>query len=352
MTAYYNEIDPYAAQWLRNLIAAGHIAPGEVDERSLLDVCPDDLAGFTQCHFFAGIGVWSYALRQGGWPDSRPVWTGSCSCQPFSVAGMGGGFDDERHLWPFWFHLIEQCRPPVVFGEQVEAAIRHGWLDLVQSDLEGIGYAVAPVGIPAAGVGAPHIRQRLWFVADTDNQRRAGEHALLRAEEAGRIAGGISEIAGRGGAGGMDYTDDEGLEGLGLGHQATGGRFDALRSVAEAGEPCGLEHAGSIGRNGRETTAPGYNDDRAASERAQGEHRLGIASAHRVHQHGAGPTNGHWRNADWLLCRDGSWRPVEPSTFPLAHGATTRVGRLRAYGNAIVAQVASEMIAAYLECRP
>ena len=325
MTAYYNEIDPYAAQWLRNLIAAGHIAPGEVDERSLLDVCPDDLAGFTQCHFFAGIGVWSYALRQGGWPDSRPVWTGSCPCQPFSVAGVGGGFDDERHLWPFWFHLIEQRRPPVVFGEQVEAAIRHGWLDLVQADMEGIGYAVAPVGIPAAGVGAPHIRQRLWFVADADHQRRAG---------------------------GLDDTDDERLEGLGRGHQAACGRLDALRPVAEAGEPCGLEHAGSIGRNGRETTAPGHNNDRATSERAQSEHGLGIASAHRLHQHGAGPTNGHWRNADWLLCRDGSWRPVEPGAFPLAHGATARVGRLRAYGNAIVAQVAAEIVSAYLECRP
>lgn len=66
MTAYYNEIDPYAAQWLRNLIAAGHIAPGEVDTRSILDVSPDDLADFTQCHFFAGVGVWSFALRRGG----------------------------------------------------------------------------------------------------------------------------------------------------------------------------------------------------------------------------------------------------------------------------------------------
>jgi DNA (cytosine-5)-methyltransferase 1 len=110
--AYYNEIDKYAAQWLRNLITAGHIAPGEVDERSILDVAPDDLRGFAQCHFFAGIGVWSYALRLAGWPDDRSVWTGSCPCQPFSVAGMGGGFDDERHLWPFWFHLIESRRPP------------------------------------------------------------------------------------------------------------------------------------------------------------------------------------------------------------------------------------------------
>ena len=194
MSAYYNEHDPYAAQWLRNLIAAGHIAPGEVDERSILDVKPSDLAGFTQCHFFAGIGVWSYALRRAGWPDDRSVWTGSCPCQPFSVAGMAGGFSDERHLWPAWFHLIEQRRPGVVFGEQVEAAIRHGWLDLVQSDMEGIGYAFAAAGIPAAGVGAPHIRQRLWFVAD----------ALERGRHQGRAeSGGIEgrpDAAERGGA--------------------------------------------------------------------------------------------------------------------------------------------------------
>ena len=145
---YYNEIDPYAAQWLRNLIDAGHIAPGIVDTRSIKDVQPADLAGYTQCHFFAGIGVWSHALRQSGWPDSRPVWTGSCPCQPFSSAGNQKGTADERHLWPVWFNLIRECRPSVVFGEQVEAAIKHGWLDLVQADLEGEGYACGAVGIP------------------------------------------------------------------------------------------------------------------------------------------------------------------------------------------------------------
>ena len=129
--AYYNEIDPYCAQWLRNLIAAGRIALGDVDERSIVDVRPDDLRGYTQCHFFAGIGGWSLALRIAGWPDDRPVWTASCPCQPFSAAGKGTGFADERHLWPAFNHLIAECKPPVVVGEQVASKPVDDWIDLL-----------------------------------------------------------------------------------------------------------------------------------------------------------------------------------------------------------------------------
>ncbi|WP_337141884.1 MULTISPECIES: DNA cytosine methyltransferase [Pseudomonas] len=165
-TAYYNEIDPYAAQWLRNLIAAGHIAPGDVDERSIEDVHPDDLKHYTQCHFFAGIGVWSLALRRAGWPDDRPVWTGSCPCQPFSSAGEGSGFDDPRHLWPHFAWLIRQRRPGEVLGEQVASKDAEPWLDLVQADLEAMEYAFGAIAFPSAGIGAPHIRDRTYWVAN------------------------------------------------------------------------------------------------------------------------------------------------------------------------------------------
>ncbi len=168
---YYNEIDPGAAAWLRELIADGQIPAGEVDERSIWDVRPGDLRGFTQCHFFAGIGGWAPALKLAGIPGDREVWTGSCPCQPFSSAGKGSGVTDERHLWPAWFHLIRECRPDLIFGEQVSAAIGHGWLDLVQDDLEGEGYDLAAFVIPACGVGAPHIRQRLWFVSSLENSK-------------------------------------------------------------------------------------------------------------------------------------------------------------------------------------
>ena len=172
MRAYYNEIDKFAAAWLRELIADGLIADGEVDERSILDVRPDELRGFTQCHFFAGIGGWSRALRLAGWPDDRPVWTGSCPCQPLSVAGQRKGHADSRHLWPAFHDLIAVCQPATVFGEQVASKLGREWLAGVRADLESSGYACGGADLCAAGVGAPHIRQRLWWVADASGRRR------------------------------------------------------------------------------------------------------------------------------------------------------------------------------------
>lgn len=183
MPAYYNEIDPYAAQWLRNLIAAGHIAPGDVDERSIIEVKPDDLRGYTQCHFFAGIGGWSYALRLAGWPDDRPVWTGSCPCQPFSAAGKQRGSDDERHLWPAFFDLIRERRPGTVFGEQVAGAAGYAWWDHVAADLEGAGYAAAATNLGAHSAGASHERQRLFWMADPEHT------GLQRQRETGTVGG-------------------------------------------------------------------------------------------------------------------------------------------------------------------
>ncbi|MEY7648079.1 DNA cytosine methyltransferase, partial [Klebsiella pneumoniae] len=178
MAAYYNEIDLHAAQHLRNLIDAGHIAPGVVDTRSIEDVTPNDLIGFNQCHFFAGIGGWSLALRRAGWPDSRPAWTASCPCQPFSQAGKGLGFADERHLWPSAHWLVGQRRPVVVFGEQSGSADANDWIDLVQNDVEALGYAFGATAFPSASVGAPHQRDRAYWVADADCQQWEGRGEL------------------------------------------------------------------------------------------------------------------------------------------------------------------------------
>ena len=185
MAAYYNEIDPFAAAWLRELIARGLIAAGDVDVRSISDVRPTDLAGYTQVHLFAGIGGWSYALRLAVWPDARPVWTGSCHCQPFSAAGRRKGTDDERHLWPEMHRLVAQCCPPIIFGEQVAGAAGRSWIDLVFADLDALDYACGAADLCAAGVGAPHIRQRLYWVADAhceglDRGEKCDERAQTR----------------------------------------------------------------------------------------------------------------------------------------------------------------------------
>lgn len=174
--AYYNEFDPFAAAWLRELIKTGQIADGEVDERSITDVRPDDLRGFTQCHFFAGIGGWSLALRLAGWSDDKHVWTGSCPCQPWSVAGKSQGADDPRDLWPSWRGLIGELCPSTVFGEQVPSQDALLWLDRTAEDLESSRYAFGALVLPAVGVGAPHRRDRIYFVAHSTRAVAAGRH--------------------------------------------------------------------------------------------------------------------------------------------------------------------------------
>jgi len=190
MSAWYNEIDPYCAQWLRNLIADGQIAPGVVDTRSIADVQPDDIMGFDQCHFFAGAGGWSIALRIAGWPDDKRVWTASAPCQPYSIGsdvwGKGKAQQDERHLWPHVARLKRECRPPTIFGEQVKEAIAYGWLDDVFHDFEEDGYACGSATLTGYSVGAPDKGERLYFIATTDGTRGAGL-------EPGRSAGAIRQ---------------------------------------------------------------------------------------------------------------------------------------------------------------
>jgi DNA (cytosine-5)-methyltransferase 1 len=377
VTAYYNEIDPKAAAWLRELIKQGHIAQGDVDETDIRDVDPDRLGRYTQCHFFAGIGGWSLALRLAGWPDSRPVWTGSCPCQPFSAAGRRAGQADERHLWPHWHHLISQCQPAMVFGEQVASKDGLGWLDLVQADMEATGYAFAAQDICAAGIGAPHIRQRLWFVglADADCEQRAELGNRISGD--GGEGGGsnkldehigsdslVSRLADANGGNASAEREQRGGQqrqqqedsGAGCMADASGERHDGQQVCIQSGQPRqeSVEAAGGGGSSwmanaeskrgcGGRPISVGRHEELGGPDPLQFNGKPSIATTR------PSPTNGHWRDADWLFCRDGKWRPVEPGTFPLAHGLPARVGRLRGYGNAIVPQVAAAWIEAVME---
>ena len=312
---YYNDNDPYCAEWLANLIAAGHLPAGEVDQRDVREVGPHDLEGYGQAHFFAGIGGWPYALGIAGWKG--PVWTASIPCQPLSSAGRRKGHADERHLWPAFHRLVAELRPPVIFGEQVASKDGREWLAGVRADLEQLGYAVGCADLPAAGVGAPHIRQRLWWVANADGGNASTE--------------GLQ----RGGQHGQQPQDGEAGGRLGHSNERHAPEYPLLRQ----GSQDTIEAGGSSITSG---LANAENPNRRGPSNAPNSRRRSAKAR--------GPSC--WIDYDLIPCADGKARRVEPSTFPLAHGVPARVGRLRAYGNAIVPQVAAEFVRAFMETRP
>lgn len=402
MSNYFNEWEKFPAQWLRNLSQAGQIVPGVVDERDVKSVAPSDVRDATQCHFFAGIGVWSYALRLAGWPDELAVWTASLPCQPFSAAGRKKKFKDERHLWPDFFRLLEQCRPDVLLSEQAATPDGLEWYDTASASLEGIGYTCGAAVLASAGVGAPHIRHRLYFVAHTEGfrwparrdasasdgldeawlefERRGDARGLAHAYRA-RFpwqprSGGVPQ-AEAGIAAGLDGAD--GAQPGGAAQplaDAYGGRRDRSRLLVRerrahdnlaappgrsqvggvADQPLAAGEVGAVGdafgeglqeQLGEPGVPPG------AGGADEGEAALGAGP----------PTRGLWGDAVWLFCQDGKYRPVEPGVEqmasgstdrvefvpPLATGVEGRVGQIAGYGNAINALCAATFIRAFIE---
>lgn len=283
---YYNEFDKNSATMLRQMISDGLLPPADVDERPIQEIDANELKKYTQCHFFAGIGGWQYALQLAKWPATRPVWTGSCPCQPFSAAGNKRGKQDDRHLWPIWERLIKECRPATIFGEQVATAVAHGWLDDVYQGLEAQGYAVGAAVLPACSVGAPHKRDRLWFVADAEG---CGQRARLCEDK--KVKNGLEPC-------------------------------NHLCDVAHA-ERQRQPRQGKLGEPLRPAQGCQGKADRAVNDSA-----------------------GHWAGAKWIDCPDGKQRPIEPSIPLLADGVQHRKPILHALGNAIVPQAAAEFIKA------
>lgn len=376
---YYNDNDRKVCAWLRELMAGGHVPEGWTDERSIKEVQAKDVAGYRACHWFAGIGGWPLAISLAGWPADRPVWTASCPCQPYSAAGKGHGDADARNLWPDLFRLVRESQPPTVLGEQVEAAIGYGWLDGVFADLEAEGYAVGAAVLPAACVGAPHQRHRIFWVAtrrvgntnqsglrrdaratpgpegqgqrgrlavrgDGDRPAPTGDaRGLVNAERAERRAddehqqqeGGLEQATG--GPGGTGYAgrlDDSLLAGR-EGQQHSGP--EERRGGSEGPPPRPVEPSGSTGRGGLEHADGGEPGD--------GELQRGWQ--HRQQQEDS--RSGFWDDFELLPCRDGKVRRAKPGIFPLAPRFPGRVGLLRGAGNAIVPLVAAAFVRAFLE---
>lgn len=410
--AYYNEIDPFAAAWLRNLISAGLIAPGDVDERSIVDVKPDDLRGYCQCHFFSGIGLWSLAFRLAGIPDYYPVWSGSAPCQPYSTAGKRKGNADARNLWPEMFRLINACQPRLVFGEQVASSEIIGkrgaakksrcgdtskagpvWLDGIFDDLERSRYACGATVVGAFSVSAPHIRQRLYWVADSGGERPIEPGRIVSAVANGRTAGNDPRISSI--AGGIPDATEPRLPwrqdaGTGCGDAGENGRgsVELKRSMPVAsnvGIAGRIPDAERERRERREGAEAGRGSNGHDAGRVEGDDGpVGtLQAANRTKPLdwrglGSVAASGFWSDSTLIPCRDGMYRRVPaarmadvpgfesplqrmahghsrrmadpcPDRFPLAPKSKGRPGKLRAIGNAIVPELAAEFIRAYME---
>ncbi len=373
MPSFYNDNERYCVSWLENLITMKLLPEGEVNSTSIEEIDPNATRGFTQCHFFAGLGGWPYALRLAGWPEDRPIWTGSCPCQPFSVAGKRKGMADERHLWPHFFRLIRACRPPVVMGEQVSGKAGYGWLDGVRSDLEKEGYTCWAVDIPAASVDSPQKRNRIYWVAEPNDAERGADstrrNKLYRRETGWDKGNNIAEIDSES-ANRMVHCPEQperepehqiGAESWGdawVDAGGTGGRFSRLAhgqfKRLEIGQ-VPTEQRGDVSEQ-RQTIEPdGFGTDGLVYNQGVGRGEGG--SEHELWSGGSALTSASSQSCpsfwnDWELIGPddkGFYRRIKPGVRLLADGVPSRVGKLRALGNSICPQIAAEVIRAYMD---
>jgi DNA (cytosine-5)-methyltransferase 1 len=318
---YANENDPKAAHWLSKIPCK----IDHVDARSIQEVTKNDVFNYTQCHFFAGIGGWPLALQIAGYPVDARVWTGSCPCQPFSQAGKRKGTSDERHLWPEFLRLITECKPPTIFGEQVASKDGRDWLATVRTDLEALGYAVGAADLCAAGVGAPHIRQRLFWVANCD-RRGFKEREERNGESKQNPTNGNTcrnHIDGCGDIGGMAHARRNRSD-------SRSGQNYRVDTQERAQQIFDNQSSGWMGN----TTSKRFGETRATEM----DSRASIVSA-----------CSSWSAVEYTPCQDGKSRPVKPGIRLLAHGVSGRVAQLRGLGNAIVPQVAAEFVKAFMD---
>lgn len=364
---YYNEIDKNACAWLAENMRRGLIPFGDIDDRSIELVQPGDVAGYVACHYFAGIGGWAYAARIARWPDERPIWTGSCPCQPFSRAGKRRGTADRRHLWPHLFRLISACRPPAIMGEQVAQAAGWNWFNGVSTDLAREAYQCRGVGLCSCAVDSPDERERIYWCAVADgSDSNAGRRKLQRPGESSSAHGKWppGEFTGYHGSFGPMVDDASQRRG-------EGGPIPVfLRRRGTSSSPNApdltLGNSNGQGLSKREGIAIDARPEREAAERtddpAERQQPMGNDDHHgKLEQEGsvAGSwgrpgdpdvRNGSWyADHEWIECHDGKKRRAQPGTSMLAARLPGRIPLWRGFGGSVNAQVAAEVIRAFME---
>jgi DNA (cytosine-5)-methyltransferase 1 len=254
------------------------------------------------------------------------ILTGGFPCQPYSLAGKRKGKEDERHLWPEMLRVIRECAPRYVVGENVRGLV--GWnggvvFEEVCADLEAEGYAVQPFVLPAAGVGScPHRRDRVWFVAYNNDRDRSKERLQARRKvnvHGTKREGNASNTDGLR----LQHTEESGSVGQSKGKarrcatkpsQADGGLWDASDTQVSGG----------------------------AGQRFEGQGQV------QFDRRGGKNMEAAWENFPTVppVCGgdDGLPKELDGITFP-----KWRRESIKAYGNAIVPQVALQIFKAVEE---
>jgi len=297
------------------------------------------------------------------YPD---IITGGFPCQPFSIAGKQKGTSDDRHLWPEMFRIIKTFQPRFVIGENVRGIvnIQDGLVfETVCTDLESEGYEVQPFNIPAAGVGAPHRRERIFFLAireDVANtigndegeeiSRGNGEEDFVQEEHrkndhSSRFSSGASAIRSSDHGHETDVANAESISSDVRGHEQHQGerngqgkiRRTSSSDVADTDTRFGNGENQKIQSGGKtsDTSSAGKGTDVADTdtERLQGAEQPETYTRKTETQFST--TQSSEAAGDFWI--------VEPNVGRVAHGISGRVYRLKGLGNSIVPQIAEEI---------
>ena len=291
------------------------------------------------------------------------ILSGGFPCQPYSVAGKRQGKDDERHLWPAMLDVIRAVRPRWVVGENVRGLVSwNGGLvfEEVCADLENSGYSVQPYLLPAAAVGAPHRRDRIWFVAHANDEQAGARFGQVQSANGEVPERDDDAEPGDAGAGLAAHTNDRraGCKiQAGRDEPANGGEWAAADTerlrlehgperggVSQSESKTRERFAGHVAAEGKDGNAANTN----SSERQRSKQHRSVATKGQVETKGrqsCGPICSKWEKFPTQppVCGgdDGLPRELDGITFP-----KWRAESIKAYGNAIVPQVALQIFKA------